>query len=104
MVVTVGEALAMIHAHMVKTGNIYCVINSEGIGINNAVRADFFLNDQQHRFGPGIGNDGRIDLAFPLQQAKDGYLARRSATTSSLAHTTEITLVGFYLTGEFVAG
>ena len=45
VVLFVCKKFTMIDASMVKVTNIKCVVRSEGICVNNAIRLDFFTNN-----------------------------------------------------------
>lgn len=66
VIVPVGEEFGMIDPVMVEARNVQGVVSAEGVGIDDAVRRDLLLDNRQKCPGPGIGNQGRIDLSTPF--------------------------------------
>lgn len=93
MAALADKAFAVVNPPVTKLGNIQHVIGGKTVGVDDAVRRHFLPDDRQQSLGLGIRDDRRKDLAAPLQQAKNGYLARRRPATLTLAPAAKITFV-----------
>ena len=60
------ESFAVVHASVMKLGHIQHIISPKAVGINNAVRLNFFSNDGDQRAGFGIRDDCGVNLAATL--------------------------------------
>ena len=98
-----GEESGVVDPVVMKARDIQSVVGAEGVGEDDAVGADLLLDDRQKRLGPGVGNDGRVDLSTPFEKAEDGDLARSTASTLPFPDPAEVALISLDLAGEFEA-
>jgi len=70
--VPVREQFRMVDPVMFEGRDIQYVVRAEGVGIDDAVRHDFVLQDGFQGLAFYIWNDFRIDLATPLQRPNTG--------------------------------
>ena len=62
VIVPVGEELEMVDPHVMKVAHVESIVGPEQIGVNNAVRCHFFLDDRQHGFRSCVGYNGSDSL------------------------------------------
>lgn len=104
VVATVGEPLPVINAPVPKLRDIKDIVGGEAVCVDDRVGLDGPAHDRHEGSTCGIGTDQRVDLAAPLQQAEDGYLAACAATALALASASEIALIHLDLTSEPLRG
>ena len=104
VVATVGEPLPVIDAPVPKLRDIKDIVGGEAVCVDDRVGLDGPTHDRHEGSTCRIGNDQRVDLAAPLQQAEDGYLAACAATALALASASEIALIHLDLTSEPLRG
>ena len=86
-----------------KVRNVKGVEDLEGIRVDNAVRQDLLIYDQQQ--GPGVRDNGGKDFASVLEKPEDSYLPLAPPDPSCTVEIgAEATLVGQHLVGQLIAG
>ena len=82
MPLTIGKlVIAMVETIMLFVSHVnQATVAAPGIGVNNALRLPFAANNGLQGLSGAVRNDLGIDLAAPLQDAKD-----RSFTLSTAA-------------------
>ena len=93
----------MVDAKVVEVHHIQRVIGVEMVGADNAVRHDFFLDDGQQCRCLRAGNDGRVYLPAPFEQAENSDFAGGSPAPPALAYASEIAFVSPGFSGELTA-
>ena len=104
VVAAVGEPLPVIDASVPKLRDIKDIVGGEAVCVDDRIGLDGPAHDRHEGSACCIGNDQRVDLAAPLQQTEDGYLAACAATALALASASEIALIHLDLTREPLGG
>jgi len=100
MVVSVGKALRVVDANMVKIRDIQGIVAREPVGVDDAVRENHPYHDRKQGVGAGIGNHHRKNPTSTLQQPENWNLSCRTASTFSFPGASEIALVNFHFASE----
>ena len=95
VIVLVGEELEMVDPHVMKVDHVESIVGPERIGVNNAVRCHFFLDDRQHGFRSCVGYNGSETLATPLEQPECGHFPGCFPASLSFASPSEVTFIRF---------
>ena len=95
VVMLVCKEFAVIDSIVLKLRHIQAIVGTIIVSIDNAIRHHLFTDDGQKSLSLGIRNHLRLDLASPLQNAKDGYLARGSTPSLSFAAAPKVGLIHF---------
>lgn len=66
VVLLVCKQFRMIDTAVVKIRNIQGIVDTERVGVHNAVGLHFLLDDRQQSLSFGIGYDCRVNPAAPL--------------------------------------
>lgn len=93
----------MVDAAVMEVAHVKSIIGSEGIGVNDAVGLDPFLDDGQKSLGFRIGNNGRKNLPAPFKKAKNGNFACGTTASPAFANTSKVALIRFNFSREFIA-
>ena len=80
-----------------NAGDVQHVVGAEGVGVDDAVGYHRVVDDVLQGFAAYVRDHFGIDLSPAFQQAKDGNLARRSASALALATAAKVGLISLYL-------
>ena len=100
----VGKELGMVDPKMLEVRHIQHIVACPAVGINDAVRHHFTLDDRYQGRGPGVGNDLRVNPAATLQQPEYRDFPPSAPAALALSSAAEIALVHFNLTTDDVIG
>lgn len=95
VVMLVRKELTMIDSIVLKLRYIQRIVGTIIVSIDNTIRHDLLTDDGQKGLSLGIRNHLRVDLPAPLQNAKDGHLARSSTPSFSFTATPKVGLIHF---------
>ena len=96
----VCKELGVIDPEVMKVRYVEDVVALPAIGIDDAVRDDFALDDRHQGFRRCIGNDLCVDLPTPLQQPENRDFPSRAPAPPALPFAAEIALVHFDLAAK----
>ena len=100
LVPLVCKELGVVNPKVLEVRNIQRIVALPAVGINDAIRNDFPLDDRHQGLGAGIRNDLRVDPSTTLQQTENRGLSRSTTAPLSFAATAEIEFIHF----DLVAG
>ena len=76
VIMLVRKELTVIDSIVLKLGHIQRIIGTIIVSVDNAIRHHLLTNERQKGLNLGIRNHLGVALTSPLQNAKDGHLAR----------------------------
>ncbi len=93
VIMLVRKKLAVIDAIVLKLRYIQGIVRTIIVSVHNAIRHHLLPDDGQKRLRLGIRNHLRVDLAAPLQNAKDGHLAGGASSSLAFASAPKVGLI-----------